>query len=145
MGFTGQEALNAVTPIHANATFSGKVMAMTQAKHNVAYHFQNDADTLPVVMNAVEQVFDGPVDYALDFMVWNVTKDGVRTRMAVPNREAYPPPSLVEKKVASGGDRYQTPDSVLAGWPEEFNAVADKIYADFNKENGTDYKFQLKK
>jgi hypothetical protein len=34
---------------------------------------------------------------------------------------------------------------VLEGWPEEFNAVADKIYADFNKENGTDYKFQLKK
>jgi ribonuclease Z len=92
----------------------------------------------------VEQVYDGPVDYAQDFMVWNVTKDGVRTRMAVPNREVYPPPSLVEKKMASGSDRYQTPDSVLAGWPEEFNAVADKIYADFNKENGTDYKFQLK-
>jgi ribonuclease Z len=144
-GFTGQEALNAVTTIHANATFAGKVMAMTKAKHNVAYHFQNDADTLPIVMNAVEQVYDGQVDYAQDFMVWNVTKEGVRTRMAVPNREAYPPPSLVEKKMASGGDRYQTPDSVLAGWPEEFNAVADKIYADFNKENGTDYKFQLKK
>jgi ribonuclease Z len=144
-GFTGQEALNAVTTIHANATFAGKVMAMTKAKHNVAYHFQNDADTLPVVMKAVAQVYYGPVDYALDFMVWNVTKEGVRTRMAVPNREAYPPPSLVEKKMASGGDRYQTPDSVLAGWPKEFNAVADKIYADFNKENGTDYKFQLKK
>jgi hypothetical protein len=77
-------------------------------------------------------------------MVWNVTKDGVRTRMAVPNREAYPTPSLVERKISSGGDRYQTPDSVLEGWPEEFDAVADKIYADFNKENGTDYKFQLK-
>ncbi len=144
-GFTGQEALNAVTTIHANATFAGKVMAMTKAKHNVAYHFQNDADTLPVVMNAVKEVYDGQVDYALDFMVWNVTKDGVRTRMAVPNREAYPPPSLVEKKMASGGDRYRTPDSVLAGWPEEFDAVADKIYADFNDENGTDFKFQLKK
>ncbi len=143
--FTGQEALNAVTTIHANATFAGKVMAMTKAKHNVAYHFQNDADTLPVVMNAVEQVYDGPVDYALDFMVWNVTKEGVRTRMAVPNHEAYPTPPLHEKKVASGGDRYQTPDSVLAGWPEEFNVVADKIYADFNKKHGTNYKFQLKK
>jgi ribonuclease Z len=143
-GFSEEEALAAVTKIHANATFAGKVMAMTKAKHNVAYHFQNDADTLPVVMKAVEQVYDGPVDYAQDFMVWNVTKEGVRTRMAVPNREAYPPPSLVEKKIASGGDRYQTPDSVLAGWPEEFNPVADKIYADFNKENGTDYKFQLK-
>jgi hypothetical protein len=34
---------------------------------------------------------------------------------------------------------------VLAGWPEEFNAVAEKIYSDFNKEQGTDFKFQLKK
>ncbi len=96
-------------------------------------------------MRAVEQVYDGPVDYALDFMTWNVTKEGVRTRMAVPNRETFPPPSLREKKVTAGGDRYQTPDSVLAGWPEEFNDVADKIYDDFNKENKTDYKFQLKK
>jgi hypothetical protein len=63
----------------------------------------------------------------------------------VPNREAYPTPPLHEKKVAAGGDRYQTPDSVLAGWPKEFNDLADKIYADFNKQHGTDYKFQLKK
>ena len=143
-GFSGQEALNAVTLIHANAVYAGKVMAMTKAKHNVAYHFQNDADTLPVVMKAVQSVYDGPVDYAQDLMVWNVTKKGVQTRMAVPNRESYPPPALQEKKVASGGDRYQTPDSVLDGWPEEFNAVAGKIYADFNKKNGTDFKFQLK-
>ena len=144
-GFSPEEALNAVTTIHANATFAGKVMALTKAKHNVAYHFQNDADTLPIVLKAVRQVYDGPVDFAQDFMVWNVTKEGVRTRMAVPNHEAYPPPALQEKKVSSGGDRYQTPDSVLAGWPEEFNDVADKIYADFNKKHGTDLKFQLKK
>ena len=144
-GFSQQEALNAVTTIHANPTFFGKVMAMTKPKHAVAYHFQNDADTLPVVMRAVEQVYDGPVDYAQDFMVWNVTKEGVRTRMAVPNPEAYPTPPLHEKKIAPGGDRYQTPDKVLAGWPEELDAVADKIYTDFNKEHGTDFKFQLKK
>ncbi len=46
--------------------------------------------------------------------------------------------------MASGGDRYQTPDSVIAGWPEEVNALAEQIYADFNKENGTDFKFELK-
>ena len=143
--FSKQEALNAVTTIHANPTFFGKVMAMTKPKHAVAYHFQNDADTLPVVMRAVEQVYDGPVDYATDFMVWNVTKEGVRTRMAVPNTEAYPTPPLHEKKIASGGDRYQTPDKVLAGWPQEMDGTVNKMYKDFNKKHGTDYKFQLKK
>ena len=65
--------------------------------------------------------------------------------MAVPNPESFPPPPLREKEIATGGDRYQTPDSVLAGWPEEFTELAEKIYADFNEKYGTDYKFQLKK
>ena len=43
-------------------------------------------------------LYDGPVDYAQHFMVWNVTKEGVRTRMAVVNPEAYPPQPLKEKK-----------------------------------------------
>jgi ribonuclease Z len=120
-------------------------MAMTKPKHAVAYHFQNDADTLPLVMNAVEQYYDGPVDYAQDFMVRNVTKDGVRTRMAVPKSESFPTPSLTEKKVAAGGDRYQTPDSVLEGFPDEMNDLAEKVCADFNKQHGTNNKFQLKK
>ena len=135
--FSSQEALNAVTTIHANPSYFAKVMAMTKPKHAVAYHFQNDFDTQPIIRKAVEQVYDGPVDYAEDFMVWNVTKEGVRTRMAVVNPEAYPPPPLKEKKIEAGGDRYQTPDSVLAGWPEEFNALADKIYSDFNTTTPT--------
>ena len=118
---------------------------MTKPKHAVAYHFQNDFDTLPGVMKAVEQYYDGPVDYAQDFMVWNITKEGVRTRMAVTNPEAYPTPALKEKKIEAGGDRYQTPDSVLAGWPEEFQGLTEQIYDDFNKKHWTDFKFQLKK
>ena len=144
-GFSEIEALNAMTTIHANPTFFGKVMAMTEPKHAVAYHFQNDASTLPRVMTAVQQVYDGPVDYATDFMVWNITKDGVRTRMAVANPESYPIPPLQEKKVEAGGERYQTPESVLDGWPEEMDAVTEKIYNDFNKKHGTNFKFQLKK
>jgi ribonuclease Z len=84
------------------------------------------------------------VDYARDFMVWNVTKDGVRTRMAVPNPEYYPTPPLREKKITAGGDRYQTPEWVLDGFPDEVDAVAKQIFADFNKEHGTNYKFKLK-
>ena len=143
--FSGEEAINAMTKIHANPAFFGKVMAMTRPKHAVAYHFENDFDTLPVVMRTVEQVYDGPVDYAQDFMVWNVTKDGVRTRMAVPNPEYYPTPSLQEKQVEAGEDRYQTPEWVLDGFPDEAVAIAEEIYETFNKEHRTDYKFQMKK
>ena len=44
-----------------------------------------------------------------------------------------------------GEDRCLTPEWVLDGFPEEVDAVARKIYADFNEEHGTDYEFQLKK
>ncbi|MGI9571543.1 MAG: guanitoxin biosynthesis MBL fold metallo-hydrolase GntH [Desulfobulbia bacterium] len=144
-GFSQAEALNAVTTVHSNPSYFGKVMAMTKPKHAVAYHFQNDFDTLSIIKKAVEQVYSGPVDYAQDFMVWNVTKEGVRTRMAQVNPAAYPPPPLKEKKIEAGDDRYQTPDSVLAGWPEELQEVAEIIYSDFNEKYETDYKFQLKK
>ena len=126
------------------AAFFWKMVAMTKPKHAVAYHFQNNADTLPAVMKAVEQVYYGPVDYAQDFMDWNVTKDCVRTRMGVPSPEGYPTPPLHEKKMATGGERYNTPDSILAEWPEDVNTLMEEIYTDFNKEHRTDYKFQLK-
>jgi|GEM_PF-6394069 len=48
------------------------------------------------------------------------------------------------KMMAPGGERYNTPDSVLAGWPEDVNTLVEEIYKDFNEEHGTDYKFQLK-
>ena len=114
------------------------------AQHAVAYHFQNDFDTLPAIVSTVEEIYAGPVDYARDFMVWNVTKDGVRTRMAVPNPEYYPMAPLQEKRIEGGGERYQTPEWVLDGFPDEVDEVAEQIYSDFNKEYGTDYTFQLK-
>ena len=94
-------------------------------------------------MAAFEQVYDGPVDYAQDFMVWNITKDGVRTRMAVPNPESYPTPPLAEK-VIDTSNPYRTPDWVVDGWPQEGIEQANKNFDDFNKEHGTDYKFKLK-
>ncbi len=77
-------------------------------------------------------------------MVWNITKDGVRTRMAVADREAYPTPPLAEKVIAEGCERYMTPEWVLDGWPKEANDMVEQIYEDFNKEHGTDSEFELK-
>jgi len=143
--FSGEEALNAMTTIHANPAFFAKVMAMTKPKHAVAYHFQNDFDTLPATIRTVESIYDGPVDYARDFMVWNVTKEGVRTRMAVPNPEYYPSAPLRKKEITAGQDRYQTPEWIVDEFPDEVEVVTDKIYDEFNEEYGTDYKFQLKR
>ena len=62
-----------------------------------------------------------------------------------PSPEAYPLPPLREKQFTAGQDRYQTPDSVLEGWPDELQAITEKIYEDFNKEHGTNFEFKLKR
>jgi ribonuclease Z len=145
--FLPQEALNAGTTIHSSAEFFGKVMALTQPKHAVAYHFQNDHDTLPAMIEAIELYYDGPIDYAQDLMVWNVTPEGVTTRMAIVNPEGYPPAPLHEKKIETASeDRYWTPDEVYSWWPaEEFEPVAEGLFEKYNQANGTDFKFQLGK
>ena len=119
-------------------------MSAVEPRVAVAYRFFKDFDTAAAVRGRIRKTYERALSLAEDFMVWNVTKEGVRTRMAVVNPEAYPPPALREKTITAG-ERYQTPDSVLEGWPREFDDVAERIYEDFNKKHGTDFKFQLKK
>ena len=74
-------------------------------------------------------------------MVWNITKDGVWTRMAVPNRESYPMPALAEK-VIDKNNPYIPPSQVVESWPTDVTPVVERLYRDFNEEHGTNLKYQ---
>jgi ribonuclease Z len=135
--FTPQEALNASTLIHTSAQMFGKIMSITQPKHAVAFHFSNDPDTLPLIVNAVRETYSGPVDFAVDFMVWNVTKEGTRTRLGVANPNRFPLPAMGEKKMAEAGERYETPEWIMRGLEPGVRPTIQQIYDDFNEEYGT--------
>jgi len=45
------------TLVHTTAPVFGKIMALTQPKHAVAYHFQNDPETLPL-MDEIHEDFN---------------------------------------------------------------------------------------
>jgi len=142
--FTPAEAIYVSTMVHTTAPVFGKIMSMIKPKQAVAYHFQNDPDTLPDVVDAVRQTYAGPVDYAVDGMVWNVTKEGVRTRVAMMNSQPFPPPSVVARQqAAAGGEKYVTPEWILQGFAWDTLPVMNEVYKDFNKEFGTDFKFPL--
>jgi ribonuclease Z len=143
--FTAEEALNASTLIHTSAQMFGKIMSITEPKHAVAYHFSNDPDTLPLIVDAVRETYSGPVDFAQDFMVWNVTKEGTRTRLGVVNPNYYPLPPLREKQMAEAADRYRTPEWIMEGLEPEVLPVIQKIYDDFNEQFGTSIPNPLKK
>jgi ribonuclease Z len=100
---TASEAVFVGTQAHTSAQAFGKLMSLTEPKLAVCYHFQNDHDTAIAVYDDIRKTYGGPLDLATDFMVWNVTKDGIETRMAVPNHESFPTPAQRVK---------QSPDSM---------------------------------
>ena len=135
-----QAAVLAGTQAHTAPEAFGKVMAMTKPRRAVAYHFQNDFDTGPIVETAIRRTYDGPLDLAEDFMVWNVTKDEIRTRMAAPNHERLPEPPQRPGEASRGKDAYKMDPFNLEGIEPETAAVINGVLDRFNEEFGTDVK-----
>jgi hypothetical protein len=73
-------------------------------------------------------------------MVWNISKEGVRTRMAVPDRESCPPSALAEK-IIDKTNPYLPPSWVMEAWPAEVTPDVEQPYKDFNDEHGANLKF----
>ena len=48
----------------------------------VAYHFFKDFDTTASINDRIRTTYDGPLSLAEDYMVWNITKDDIRVRLA---------------------------------------------------------------
>jgi ribonuclease Z len=91
-GFSVSTALEVGTQIHTAPEAFGKVMSIVKPRMAVAYHFFNDPDTAPAVLEGVRSTYDGPLTLAEDYMVWNITKDDIRVRKIVYNERAWPPP-----------------------------------------------------
>jgi ribonuclease Z len=92
MRFTPESALQVGTQVHTAPEAFGKVMSAVKPRRAVAYHFFKDPDTAGAVFERIRKTYDGPVDLAEDFMVWNVTKDDIRVRMAVVEERTWAPP-----------------------------------------------------
>jgi ribonuclease Z len=87
-GFTPQAALNVGTQIHTSPAQFGKVMAETKPRLAVGYHFFNDFDTTPSVLRDIRMTYDGELALATDYMVFNITKDEIKVRMAAVERNS---------------------------------------------------------
>ena len=91
-GWTPEMALMVGTQIHTAPEAFGKVMSGIKPRMAVAYHFFKDFDTTPAIYERIRQTYDGPLSLAEDYMVWNVTKDEIRTRLAVVDHHTWGPP-----------------------------------------------------
>jgi ribonuclease Z len=125
MRFTPEQALLVGTQIHTAPEAFGKVMAEIKPRMAIAYHFFKDFDTTAEVNDRIRTTYDGPLSLAEDFMVWNVTKDDIRVRMAVVEEATWAPP-LVGAAQPPGGDSDRRKFSSNSGVP--FDAL---FYSDF--------------
>ncbi len=107
MRFTPEQALLVGTQIHTAPEAFGKVMQEIQPRMAVAYHFFKDFDTTAEVNNRIRTTYDGPLSLAEDFMVWNITEDDIRVRMAVVEEHTWAPPLTNPAEVPQEGDREQ--------------------------------------
>ncbi|MEM1370363.1 MAG: hypothetical protein AAGG02_20650 [Cyanobacteria bacterium P01_H01_bin.15] len=107
--------MNVGTQVHTSPSMFGKVMALTQPRLAVGYHFFNDFDTAPEVEAKIRSTYDGPLALAKDYMVFNVTKDDIRIRMAAIDEDIFPPPSVDPKLPADLSERIGFSDYVNSG------------------------------
>ena len=138
-GFAPIEALQVGTQGHTAPAQFAKVMALTEPRLAVGYHFFNDFDTAPEILRQIRMVYDGPLALAEDYMVFNVTKDDIRVRMAVVEEAAWPPGAIQEKNPPDF-TKSVPPSDFLRSGAEPFPEIVQKYYDAINRMYGTDYK-----
>jgi ribonuclease Z len=137
--FVPETALAVGTQIHTPPEAFGKVMSLIKPRRAVAYHFFKDFDTTGEVYERIRSTYDGPLSLAEDFMVWNVTKDEIRERMAVVNEEVWPPPAT-EKPLAPDPSQRIPYSDMISGGRLDVKDVIQPVYDEINKQYGLDEK-----
>jgi ribonuclease Z len=136
-GFAPAEALMVGTQGHTSPEQFGKVMSLVKPRLAVGYHFYNDFDIEPEVRRRARKTYDGPLALALDYMVFNVTKDDIRVRMSAIDAEVWPSPALKKKNPPDTSKAIPFSDftrSGAMGLPEVVGPIFDEI----NEKYGTD-------
>jgi len=138
-GFSVSTALEVGTQIHTAPPAFGKVMSIVKPRMAVAYHFFNDPDTAPSILEGVRSTYDGPLTLAEDYMVWNVTKDDIRVRKVAYNEDMWPPPAPqapppVDRSITKYVSDWITAENL------DVKDIVQNIYDRANKKYGTNEK-----
>ncbi len=138
-GFTPQGALAVATQIHTAPEAFGKMMSLIKPRMAVAYHFFNDFDTQSGINDRIRTTYDGPLSLSIDYMVWNITRDDIRVRMAVVDDAVWPPPATEAPQVPDPSLRIPYSD-MIAGGKYDMRDVIQPVYDEINEEYGLNEK-----
>ncbi len=139
LNFPVDRALNVGTQIHTAPPAFGKVMSMTKPRMAIAYHFFNDFDTSPKILEGIRSTYDGPLTLADDMMVWNVTKDEITVRNVIFDENVWPPPSANAPPPVDRSIMLIESDWIRSG-AMDISEIIDALYDRANQMYGTDFK-----
>lgn len=126
---------------HTSGQSFGKIMSEIKPRHAVAFH--SFADVLPSVREGVRETYGGPVSFAVDMMVWNITKDKIIERMAVSADAAWAVEGTTRQPPPEKGRPDVMSDFIKGGeWGPGFNAqnrMLDEYAKEFNLQ-GEDWR-----
>jgi len=131
--FTPQSALLVGTQIHTAPEAFGKVMSRIKPRMAVAYHFFKDFDTTASINDRIRKTYDGPLSLAEDYMVWNITKDNIRVRMAVYDEDVWPPPATEKPQLPDASIRIPY-SKMISGGKLNVKDVIQPTYDEINKK-----------
>lgn len=124
---------------HTSPQAFGKIMSTIKPKHAVAYHFFNEEGTRYGIYDGIRSTYDGPLSLATDLMVWNITPEGTKERMAVVTDDAWPVPgTAVQPPPERGRPNPITPEIDAGRWIPGFEAqdpMLDKYRDKYNLES----------
>lgn len=96
-GYDERTARGIGTIAHSDPAEAGFVFSKINPRMVVAFHFFNDFDTRSEMEREIRKHYQGPLELATDFMVFNVTKERIRTRMANFSAHVWPNKARHEK------------------------------------------------
>ena len=114
-GYDERTARAIGTYIHSAPEEASVVLKEIDPRLAVVFHFFNDFDTTPEIRERIRRHYQGPLAMATDFMVINVTKDHVVTRMAEVSEHVWPNKS----KHAGFGEAKRKPMPQMSDWLKE--------------------------
>jgi ribonuclease Z len=142
-GLTPESALQVGTQIHTPPEAFGKVMSMVKPRMAVAYHFWTGIESTPGVLERIRKTYDGPLSLAKDYMVWNVTKDNIKVRMAAIDHETWNPPPAYPAIPVSADDRVGYSPEIEAG-RLNVDDVIQPIYKEAENALGREFPYPSK-
>ena len=137
---TPEAALQVGTQIHTAPEAFGKVMTMVQPRHAVAYHFWKDFNTTAGVYERVRSTYDGPLSLAEDYMVWNVSKDEIRERLAIIDEHTWNPPHAYPAEPVRKEDLVGYSPEIWAG-RLDVDDVIMPIYEEASEALGREFEY----